>query len=84
MKVTIEPTEQHDEYPNSTVTISYPTDDIECEDAVNMVLNALVAWGYDYKNVFEDRETIVELEARIKDLEAELNRPVTGQKRKDK
>ena len=88
MKVTIEPTEQHNEYPNSTVTISYPTDDISCEDVVNMVLNALVAWGYDYENVFEERETIVELDARIvelgtriKELE-ELNVRLPDKKRK--
>ena len=73
MKVTIEPTEQHDdEYPYSTVTISYPTDDVDCNDAVDMVLNALVAWGFSHSLVFEEREAIIGLQARIKELE-ELN-----------
>ena len=71
MKITIEPTEQHDEYPNATVTISYPSDDVDCEDAVDMVLKALVAWGFSYAVVFEDRETITQLEARIKELETQ-------------
>ena len=66
MKVTIEPTEQHDEYPNSTVTISYPSDDVSCEDAVSMVLNALVAWGYSADTVFEEQRKIQELEPEIK------------------
>ena len=83
MKVTIEPTEQHHEYQNPTITISYPNDAVDCEEAVDMVLNALVAWGYSYQLVFEEREVIKSLEERVKELQHQLdnklNRPVTGQ-----
>ena len=82
MKVTIEPTEQHNEYPNSTVMISYPNDDVDCNDAIDMVLNALVAWGFSYSLVFEEREAIVKLHARIKELE-ELIVRLPDKKRKD-
>ena len=81
MKITIEPSEMHREYPSATVTISYPNDDVDCDDALDMVLNALVAWGFDYKSVFEEREAIIGLQARIKELE-ELNVRLPDKKRK--
>ena len=54
MKVTIEGTEPHNTFPSPTVTISYPGDDVDAEDALDMVKKALVAWGYQWNNIFED------------------------------
>ena len=85
MKVTIEPSAPNNGY--LTVSISGPSDDIDCEDALEMVLNALVAWGYNYDSVFEEREVIKGLEEQIKELQGELdnelNRP-SGNRTKTK
>ena len=70
MKVTIEPTKQTDSY--LTITISDPSDDIACEEAVEMALDALVAWGYSPLHVFEDRDTVKELEEEITKLRLEI------------
>ena len=70
MKVTIEPTACNNGY--LTVSISDPSDDIDCEDAVDMALDALVAWGYSPLNVFAERDTVKELEAEIKKLRLEI------------
>ena len=70
MKVTIEPTAPDNGY--LTVSISDPSDDIDCEDAVDMALDALVAWGYSPINVFGDRNTVKELEEEIAKLRLEI------------
>ena len=70
MKVTIEPAARNNG--GLTVSISDPSDDIDCEHAVNMVLGALVVWGFSPLNVFEDRDTIKALEVEIKDLRLEI------------
>lgn len=70
MKVTIEPTTPDNGY--LTVIISDPSDDIACEEAVDMALDALVAWGYSPLHVFGDRDTVKELEEVITKLRLEI------------
>lgn len=69
MKVTIEPAAPSGYL---TVSISDPSDDIDCEDAVDMALDALVAFGYSPLSVFGDRDTVKELEVEIKKLRLEI------------
>lgn len=72
MKITIEPTEGHVDYPNPSVVIAYPSDDITTEDAVDMALRAVVAFGYDWQQVFGSDDIIEDLEAKVRKLTAEL------------
>lgn len=56
MKITIEPTEEHQDVPYCTVVISVPTDDVDLTEAIELVGNALIAWGFDpgsIKEIFE-------------------------------
>ena len=73
MKVTLEPSDPTNGV-NSylTVSISDPSDDLACDEAVDIVLNALVAWGYSPLHVFEDRDTVKELEEEITKLRLEI------------
>ncbi|MGH9876144.1 MAG: hypothetical protein ACRD5H_00770 [Nitrososphaerales archaeon] len=47
MKITIEPTVVQDLYPSyPTVTVSIPCDDLGAPEALELVFQALIAWGY--------------------------------------
>ena len=47
MRITIEPTEAYNgNFPQQTVTISVPNDNMHVGEAVELMKNALIAWGY--------------------------------------
>ena len=71
MKVTIEPNGPSDPYSNvnhPTVTISVPDDDLDVDQALNLVHDALIAWGFSPGLVCPERYEIKhELEKEAKE-----------------
>ena len=53
MKVTIEPSDGSSAHTNNyaTITINHPSDDLDAEEALNVMKRALIAWGYMPENL---------------------------------
>lgn len=57
MKITLEPTENTRTengmilYPHATVSISHPDDDANIEETMELIKQALLAWGFSPKTV---------------------------------
>lgn len=54
MKITIEPTEKDSQH--RTISIADVSDDLTSDEALAMVYNALVAWGYHPTNIYPEDE----------------------------
>ena len=57
MKVTIEGTDIYGGIPYPTVSIAALNNDVSVEEALDMVKRALVAWGFSWDQVFDDKIT---------------------------
>mgnify|MGYP001560785035 CR=1 FL=1 len=57
MRITIEPTADQSNYDESLqqhkVILEHPSDELTAVDAVELVANALIAWGYHPDNINE-------------------------------
>jgi hypothetical protein len=56
MRITIEPTAegQQGEYTNNIVVLRTLHDDVNAEDALDLVKRALVAWGFHWNNIYDE------------------------------
>jgi hypothetical protein len=58
MKITITPSEDqtNQEHKYYGVAIEYPADDVNCHIALEITVNALIAWGFARKSIMEAME----------------------------
>jgi len=58
MKITITPSEDQtsQKYKHYSVSIEHPHDDIDCQIAIQLAVNALIAWGFQRDTIMEAME----------------------------
>jgi hypothetical protein len=58
MRVTITPSEDQisQKYKHYSVTIEHPCDDVNCQIAIELVVNALIAWGFPHDTIMDAME----------------------------
>jgi hypothetical protein len=58
MKITITPSEDQtrQKYKHYGVAIEYPADDVDCHIALQITVNALIAWGFERDAIIKAME----------------------------
>lgn len=58
MKITISPSEdqKNQNYKHYGLTIEHPHDDLNCDTALEMCVNALIAWGFQRNSIADAME----------------------------
>jgi hypothetical protein len=58
MKITITPSEDqtNQKHKHYGVTIEHPSDDVDCHIALQITVNALIAWGFQRDTIMDAME----------------------------
>ena len=58
MKITITPSEDQtsQKHKHYSVTIEHPQDDVNCQIALQITVNALIAWGFQRNTIMDAME----------------------------
>jgi len=58
MKITITPSEDQtsEKHKHYGVSIEYPADDVDCHIAIRIIVNALIAWGFERDAIMKAME----------------------------